>query len=68
MPTIVANWDAPEGQQWTVPFGAGITKTLILKGQPMSLGFQYFKNVKRPDDAPGTQVRFNVSFIFPMKP
>jgi hypothetical protein len=68
VPTIAANWDAPEGQQWTVPFGAGITKTLILKGQPMSLGFQYFKNVKRPDDAPGTLARFNVSFIFPMKP
>jgi hypothetical protein len=34
----------------------------------MSLGFQYFKNVERPDDAPGTLVRFNVSFIFPLKP
>jgi hypothetical protein len=67
VPTIVANWDAPDGQQWTVPFGAGITKTLILKGQPMSLGFQFFKNVKKPDDAPSTLARFNVSFIFPMK-
>jgi hypothetical protein len=68
VPTIVANWDAPEGQQWTVPFGAGITKTLVFKGQPMSLGFQYFKNVERPDDAPGTVARFNMSFIFPLKP
>jgi hypothetical protein len=66
-PTIVANWDAPDGQQWTVPFGAGITRTVVLKGQPMSLGFQYYKNVERPDTGPGTQVRFNVSFIFPVK-
>ena len=68
VPTIVANWDAPEGQQWTVPVGGGITKTLVFRGQPMSLGFQYFNNVKRPDDAPRTTARFNVSFIFPMKP
>ena len=30
----------------------------------MSLGFQYFKNVKRPEDGPGTQVRFNFAFIY----
>ena len=67
VPTIVANWDAPEGQQWTVPFGVGITRTVVFKAQPMSLGFQYFKNVKRPDDGPGTLVRFNLTFIYPMK-
>jgi hypothetical protein len=66
-PTIVANWDAPGGQQWTVPFGGGITRTLVFKGQPMSLGFQYFKNVKHPDAGPGTLARFAVSFIFPQK-
>jgi len=47
--------------------GGGITKTVVFKGQPMSLGFQYFKNVKRPDDGPGTQVRFNFAFIYPTK-
>jgi hypothetical protein len=66
-PTIVANWDAPDGQQWTVPVGAGITRTLVFKSQPMSLGFFYFKNVERPDTAPGTVARFNASFIFPLQ-
>jgi hypothetical protein len=66
-PTIVANWDAAEGEQWTVPVGAGITRTLVFKAQPMSLGFQYYKNVKRPDNAGGTLARFTVSFIFPTK-
>jgi len=66
-PTIVANWDAGKGQQWTVPFGAGLTRTLVFKGQPMSLGFQYYYNVEKPDDAPRTQARFIVSFIFPTK-
>ena len=68
VPTIVANWDAADGQQWTVPVGGGITRTVVFKGQPMSLGFQYFKNVKRPDDGPGTQVRMNFALIFPTNP
>lgn len=67
-PTIVANWDAADGQQWTVPFGAGITRTLIFNGQPMQLGFQYYNNVKRPDGAPSTLARFIVAFVFPQKP
>jgi hypothetical protein len=50
-----------------VPIGGGISRTLVFNRQPMTLGFQYYKNVKRPDDAPGTQARFNVSFIFPIK-
>ena len=68
VPTIVANWDAADGQQWTVPVGGGITRTVVFKGQAMSLGFQYFKNVKRPDDGPGTQVRMNFALIFPTNP
>ena len=56
-----------KGQQWTVPVGGGITRVVVFKGQAMSLGFQYFKNVKRPDDGPGTQVRFNLAFIYPAK-
>jgi hypothetical protein len=67
VPVISANWDAAEGQQWTVPVGGGITRVVVFKGQAISLGFQYFKNVKRPDDGPGTQVRFNLAFIYPVK-
>ena len=66
-PIIIANWDAPDGQEWTVPFGLGITRTVIFNNQPMSLGVTYFHNVKRPDTGPATQLRFNVSFLFPMK-
>lgn len=66
-PTIVANWDAPDGQQWTVPVGGGISRTLAFQGQPMTLGFSYFKNVVQPDGAAGTTARFIVSFLFPTK-
>lgn len=67
-PSITANWDAPKGQQWTVPVGVGISRTLVFNHQPMSLGVTYYKNVKKPDGAPGTLLRFSVSLIFPLKP
>ena len=66
-PSITANWDAADGQKWTVPFGGGISRTLVFNRQPMTLGFQYYYNTKRPDNAASTTVRFIVAFIFPQK-
>lgn len=65
-PNITANWDAKSGQ-WTVPFGGGISRTLVFNRQPMTLGFQYYYNTKRPDNGASTTVRFVVAFIFPQK-
>jgi hypothetical protein len=67
-PSITANWDASSGQQWTVPVGGGISRTLIFNKQPMTLGFQYYYSPVRPDNANSTTVRFNVAFIFPQRP
>lgn len=67
-PSITANWDAVSAQRWTVPVGLGISRTLVFNRQPMTLGFQYYKNVEKPNDAPGTLVRFSISFIFPQGP
>ena len=39
-PVISANWDAADGQQWTVPLGFGITRTTIFNKQPMNIGVQ----------------------------
>ena len=62
-PLITANWDAPDGQEWTVPLGLGLTKTTVWQGQPMSLGVQY----EHPDAAAANQLRFVVSLLFPTK-
>jgi hypothetical protein len=67
-PSMTANWDAASGQKWTIPVGGGISRTLVFNKQPMTLGFQYYYNVKRPDNANSTTVRFIVAFIFPQKP
>ena len=64
-PLNTANWDAEDGQQWTVPLGAGITKTTVFNGRPMTVGLQYSHNVKRPDSAAATQLRFVLSLLFP---
>ena len=65
-PLNTANWDAEEGQQWTVPLGFGISKTTVFNGRPMTLGVQYYYNVERPDAAAATQLRFSISLLYPL--
>ena len=36
VPLITANWDAESGQQWTVPMGAGISRTTVFSDGPSS--------------------------------
>lgn len=66
-PAITANWDAPDGQQWTVPVGIGITRTTLFDGRPMTLGVQYYHNVERPDGTAANQLRFIVTLLYPKK-
>ena len=66
-PSITANWDIHSGQQWTVPYGGGISRTLVFAGQPMSLGFQYYYAPVRPSTAASSTVRFNVVLIYPQR-
>jgi hypothetical protein len=65
-PIIVANWNAPDGEEWTVPLGFGITRTTVFNRRPMSLGVQYYYNVVRPEGAAGQTLRFVVTLLFPM--
>ena len=65
MPIITANWDAEDGQQWTLPLGLGIARTTVFSGQPMSLGLHYYHNVVRPDAAASSQLRFMLVLLFP---
>ena len=67
-PTITANWDATGNDRWTLPFGASISRTLVFNGQPMTLGISYYHNLKGPDSAPSTTLRFQLNLIFPTKP
>jgi hypothetical protein len=67
-PSITANWDIHSGQKWTVPYGGGISRTLVFQKQPMTLGFQYYYAPVRPDNAAATTIRFTIALIYPQKP
>ena len=64
-PIMTANWDASDGNQWTVPLGLGVSKTTVFNHRPINVGVTYSYNVKRPDGAAGQQLRLVLSLLFP---
>ena len=67
-PLMSANWNAPDGEQWTVPLGLGLTKTTVFNGRPMNIGFQYYNNVERPEGSAGEQIRIVIALLYPQRP
>lgn len=69
-PTISANWNAPTGNVWLVPFGGGIGRIMRLGFQPVNVTVQAYGNAKRPDDfaSPTWQLKFQIAFLYPKKP
>ena len=63
-PTFMVNWNLV-GQQWTVPVGASIAKTLSIAKQPISLSFSYYANVVHPEGGSPWLTRLVVTFMFP---
>jgi hypothetical protein len=64
-PLITANWDASDGNEWTLPLGLGITKTTVFNKRPMNIGVQYYYNVERPDGSAAHTLRFVIALLFP---
>jgi len=64
-PVIVANWDAPAGDQWTVPVGLGVTRTVVFNQRPMNLGISYNYNLEHPAGTAGEQLRFSLTLLYP---
>ena len=63
--TITANWQATSSNQWTVPVGGGLGKTLTVHGQTMSLQLQGFYGAVVPDNAPNWYVQMSFQYMFP---
>jgi hypothetical protein len=55
MPMITANFNAPEGEQWTVPFGAGFGKIVHFKHIPVKFNLAYYYNAVQASQTPGTE-------------
>ena len=65
-PIITANWEADDGNKWTVPLGGGFGKVFRLGSQPFNANTQAFYNVATPDDAGADwQLRFQLQALFP---
>ena len=54
-PTITANFNAPEGEEWTVPVGAGFGKIQHFKKVPVKFNLQYYYNAVQASATPGTE-------------
>ncbi len=64
-PAITANWNAPSGQEWTVPIGMGISKVTRIGTRPTSVSLQYYHYAVHPDGAPDTLWRLVINFLYP---
>jgi len=65
-PAITADWNAPSGQEWTVPVGLGVSKVDRIGKQPVNLSLQYYHNVVRPDNAGADVVRMQFTLLYPV--
>jgi hypothetical protein len=66
-PILTANWKAPEGDRWLVPFGGGVGAIFKLGKQPMNGQLAAYYNAVRPDlvPSPHWQLRVQLALLFP---
>ena len=75
-PINTANWEAPDGNEWTIPIGGGGGKVVRIGKLPVNIQTQLFYNVEKPsfnfaeEDLPEVsaadwQFRFQMQFLFP---
>ena len=66
-PIMTANWNAPTGQKWIVPLGAGAGKVFKIAKQPINVNGQVFYNVEKPEGVGDIQSRIQIHLLFPKK-
>jgi hypothetical protein len=64
-PIITADWKAPSGQRWIVPFGAGGGKIVRIGKLPLNINASAYYNVVHPDIGPLWQLRVQVAVLLP---
>lgn len=63
--TIIANWNAASGQQWTVPVGGGFGKLFAIGDYKINTRLEGYYNVDRPDQAPDWSMATTLQLMFP---
>ncbi len=58
------SWDAPSGEDWTVPLGGGLRRLFDCRGHQLGLQTQFFDHVVRKPKDPEWELRFTIEFLF----
>lgn len=64
-PIIDANWEAIDGNKWTVPLGGGFGRVFQLGHQHIKLQAGAFTNVVKPDGGANWQAQVSLTLLFP---
>lgn len=64
-PILTANWKAPDGEQWTVPFGGGFGKIFRLGKLPVNGNVTAYYNAVRPTDGADWSLRLQLALLLP---
>ncbi len=62
---ITANWEAAEGEKWTVPFGGGAGRLIRIGKLPVDFQGQVFYHAKKPKNGPDWGFRLQFKMLFP---
>ena len=58
------SWDAPSGEDWTVPLGGGLRRLFDCRGHKLGLQAQMFDYVVRKPKDPEYELRFTIEFLY----
>lgn len=64
-PSLTANWKAPGGERWTIPFGGGVGKVFRLGAQPMNAAVRGFWNAETPRGGGDATLQIQLQWMFP---
>jgi hypothetical protein len=64
-PIVTANWQASNGNIWTVPLGGGVGRIMKLGFQPVNLSAQFYGNAVHPESGSPWSMRLQIAFLFP---
>ncbi len=67
-PILTANWHAPSGEKWTVPFGGGAGRITRFGTLPVNITAQVYGNPVHPPDTSPWGLRVQIALLFPKKP
>lgn len=64
-PIITADWQASNGNKWTVPVGGGVGKVFRIGKLPFNANVGYYAHVVRPDPGAYGTFRFQIALLLP---